>query len=148
MNWRDLVAELAGPNAEMGESTTDPEWHDMVVAELSGPKMGWYRIPGTDSASAWRSVAHALGDLRLMQSLEGAGWEIVEEVIDETTYVVARDFDGTLWAIGVASTLGDRRGYIERDIGSDARVFDRVAFVEPLDTRSPDALMAALMAHD
>jgi hypothetical protein len=147
-SWRDVVAELAGPDAEMGESTSDPEWRDMIVAELSGPNMGWYRIPGTDSAAAWRGVAHALGDTRLMQSLEGAGWDIVEEVIDETTYVVARDPDGTLWAIGVASTDGDRRRYIERDIGHDARVFDRVAFVEPLDTRSPDALIEALATHD
>jgi hypothetical protein len=131
----------------MAETTADPEWRDMVVAELSGPNMGWYRIPGTDTAAAWRAVAHALGDLRLMQSLEGAGWGIVEEVIDETTYIVARDPDGTLWAIGVASADGDLRGYIERDIGYDDRDFDRIAFVEPLDTRSPDALLAALARY-
>jgi hypothetical protein len=135
-SWRDVVQELAGPGAEKGETTTDPEWHDMVVAELSGPNMGWYRMPGTNSAAAWCSVAHALGDTRLMQSLEGAGWDIVEEVIDETTYVVARDPIGALWAIGVASGDADRRGYIERDIGYDARDFDRVAFVEPQHTSS------------
>ena len=146
-SWREIVAELAGPGAEMAETTADPEWRDMVVAELSGPNMGWYRIPGTDTAAAWRAVAHALGDLRLMQSLEGAGWGIVEEVIDETTYIVARDPDGTLWAIGVASADGDLRGYIERDIGYDDRDFDRIAFVEPLDTRSPDALLAALARY-
>lgn len=68
-----------------------------------------------------------------MQSLEGAGWDIVEEVIDARTYVVARDPNRSVWAIGVASTDADRRGYIEWDIGYDTRVFDRVAFVEPLE---------------
>jgi hypothetical protein len=147
-SWRDVVAELAGPDAEMRESSTDPEWDDMVVAELSAPNAGRYRIPGADSAAAWGGVAHALGDLRLVQSLEHAGWDIVEEVIDETTYVVARDPDGALWAIGVASTDGDRRWYIERDIGFDDRVFDRIAIVEPLATRDPHALLAALEAVD
>jgi hypothetical protein len=132
----------------MAESTSDPEWHDMVVAELSGPDTGWYRMAGTDSDAAWHRVAHALGDLRLLQALERAGWEVIEEVVDETTYVIARAPDGMLWALGVASSDGTRRGYLERDIELDARVFDRVAFVEPMDTRSPDALMAALATHD
>jgi hypothetical protein len=130
----------------MAESTTDPKWPDMVVAQLSGSDAGWYRIPGRDAQAAWRAVAHAVGDVRLMQSLEGAGWGIVEEVVDETTYVVARDPTGLLWAIGVASSDGDLRGYIERDIGYDGRTFGRVAFVEPQDTRSPESLTAALAA--
>jgi hypothetical protein len=128
----------------MAEITTDPERPDEVVAQLSGSAAGWYRIPGRDAEAAWRAVAHAVGDVRLVQSLEAAGWEIVEEVVDETTYVVARDPAGLLWAIGVASSEGDRRSYIERDIGYDDRNFDRVAFVEPLDTRSADSLIAAL----
>lgn len=143
-SWREVVAELAGPDAEMRETSTDPEWDDMVVTELSAPNAGWYRIPGTDSDAAWGGVAHALGDLRLVQSLEAAGWVVVEEVIDETTYVVARDLNGTLWAIGVASTDGWRRGYIEDAIGNDNRVFDRIAFVEPLDTRDATTLVEAL----
>lgn len=145
-SWRDVVAALAGPDAEMAESTTDPKWPGQVVAQLSGSDAGWYRIPGRDAQDAWRAVAHAVGDVRLVQSLEGAGWEVVEEVIDETTYVVARDPAGLLWAIGVASSDGRRRGYIERDIGYDDRTFARVAFVEPLDTRSPESLTAALAA--
>jgi hypothetical protein len=145
-SWRDVVEELAGSDAEMGESSTDPEWAGMIVAELSAPNAGWYRIPGTDSDAAWGGVAHALGDLRLTQSLHGAGWDIVEEVIAETTYVVARDPGGTVWAIGVASSDGDRRGYIETDMGYDQRTFDRIAFVEPLETRDPETLLAALEA--
>lgn len=143
-SWRDVVVALAGSDAQMAEITTDAEWPDEVVAQLSGSDAGWYRMPGQDAQAAWRAVAHAVGDVRLIQSLEGAGWEIVEEVVDETTFVVARDPAGLLWAIGVASSDGDRRGYIERDIGYDDRIFDRVAFVEPLDARSPDSLTAAL----
>lgn len=130
----------------MAESTTDPEWPDHVVAQLSSSDAGWYRLPGRDAQAAWCAVAHAVGDVRLVQSLERAGWEIVEEVVDETTYVVARDPAGLLWAIGVASSDGDRRAYLERDIGFDDRTFGRVAFVEPLDTRSPESLAAALAA--
>jgi hypothetical protein len=116
------------------------------VAQLSGSDAGWYRIPRRDAQAAWRAVAHLVGDVRLTQPLKGAGWEVVEEVVDETTYVVARDPAGLLWAIGVASSDGDRRGYVERDIGYDDRTFGRVAFVEPLDTRSPESITAALAA--
>ena len=116
------------------------------MAQLWGSDAGWYRLPGRDAQAAWCAVAHAVGDVRLVQSLEGAGWEIVEEVVDETTYVVARDPAGLLWAIGVASSDGDRRAYLERDIGFDDRTFGRVAFVEPLDTRSPESVSAALAA--
>ena len=145
-SWRAVVAALAGPGAEMAESTMDPKWPRQVVAQLSGSDAGWYRIAGRDAQAAWRAVAHAVGDVRLMQSLEGAGWEIVEEVVDETTYVVARDPTGLLWAIAVASSDGDRRRYIERDVGYDERTFGRVAFVEPLATGSPESLTAALAA--
>jgi hypothetical protein len=48
-----------------------------------------------------------------------------------------------VWAIGVASVEGDRRGYLEWDMDHDDRA-ERVAFVEPLDTRSPATLTAAL----
>lgn len=141
-SWREIAAELAGPDAEIGEGVSS-EWDGMVVAELTIPGAR-FRIPGSDSADAWGRLAASLGDMRLVQSLEGAGWEVIEEVIDETTYVVARDPAGMTWAIGVASTDGGRRGYLERDIGLDDRAFDRIVFVEPLDTRSPDALLAAL----
>jgi len=79
-------------------------------------------------------------------TLETAGWEDLEEVIDETPFIVARDPEGLMWAIGVASSDGDRRGYIELDISRDDRAFDRVAFVEPLETRGPESLIAALAA--
>ena len=104
-----------------------------------------FRIPGTDSEEAWRGLAHRLGDLRLFQALEQAGWAIVEEVIDQTTFVLARDPDGVVWAIGAASRGGDRRGYLERDIELDGRS-ERIAFVEPLDSRSVHALMSVLRA--
>jgi len=145
-SWRDVVAVLAGSDAEMAETTADPEWPDLVVAQLSGSDAGWYRMPGRDAQTAWRRVAHAVGDVRLMQSLETAGWEDLEEVIDETTFIVPRDPEGLMWAIGVASSDGDRRGYIELDISRDDRAFDRVAFVEPLETRGPESLIAALAA--
>ena len=106
-----------------------------------------FGIPGIDSAEAWRKLAHQLGDFRLVKALEGAGWVVVEEVIDQATYVVARDPGGTVWAIGVASVNGDRRGYLQWDMDHDDRA-DRIAFIEPLDTRSPGALMAALEAYD
>jgi hypothetical protein len=49
-----------------------------------------------------------------------------------------------LWAIAVAGADGDRRGYIASDIGYDYRDFDRIAFVEPLDTQDLATLSAAL----
>lgn len=143
-SWREVVAELAGPDAEMSESTTDPEWDDMVVAQLSS-NAGWYRIPGQTADEAWARLAHELGDTRLIQALEAAGWTAVEEVIDETTYVVARAPDGTVWGIGVAASDSDRRGYLETDMRRDNRA-ERIAFVEPLDTRDAATLLAALEA--
>lgn len=91
-SWRDVVAELAGADAEIGQGIA-PEWDGMVVAKLAIPGAA-FRIPGTTADEAWRRLAHSLGDLRLVQSFEAAGWVIVEEVIDETTYVVARAPEG------------------------------------------------------
>lgn len=138
--------DLAGAHAHIGE-TVAREWDDMVVAGLAIEGAA-YRTPGQTSDQAWGRLAHALGDFRLVQSLEQAGWEVVEELIDETTYIVTRDPNGTLWAIGVASADGDRRGYLERNIGYDDRLFERIAFVEPVDTRDPATLLAALNAGD
>ena len=101
-------------------------------------------VAATTKSKPGAAVAHSLGDFRLVQALEAAGWTDIDEVIDQSTYVVARDRDGALWAIGVAAADGDRRGYIETDIGLDGRVFDRVAFIDPLDTRDSGALLAAL----
>ena len=82
----------------------------------------------------------------MVEALEAAGWQSVEEVIDETTYVVARDREGLLGAIGVASSDADLRPYIERDIEYDRRVFDRIAVVEPIATRDSITLLTALEA--
>lgn len=164
-SWRDVVGDLAGADAQLTESiaddspsaaTTTQDWatpepypiggwppSGWVVAELAIPGVA-LRIPGPTSEDAWHSLAHALGDFRLLQALDQAGWEIVDEVIDETTYVVARDPSGTLWAIGVASADGNRRGELNLDIGFDDRTFGRIAFVEPLDTRDAATLLAAL----
>lgn len=113
-----------------------------VVAQVVVPG-GLFRSRGDDEEEAWRGVAHSLDDFRLVQVLEAAGWTDIDEVIDQTTYVVARDRDGALWATGVATADGDRRRYIAGDIGSDDRDFDRIAFVEPLDTQDPATLFAA-----
>jgi hypothetical protein len=118
-------------------------WEANVIAEVVVPG-GLFRGRGTDEEEAWRFVAHSLGEHRLFQSLEATGWTEIDEVIDETRYVVARDPCGTLWAIGVASAASDRRRYIESDIRHDDRSFDRIAFVEPLDTRDPATLLEAL----
>ncbi len=143
--WRDVVAALAGANAAM--SVMDGAvWDANVIAEVVVPG-GLFRSRGDDEEEAWRGVAHSLGDFRLVQWLEAAGWTDIDEVIDETTYVVARDPDGALWAIGVAAADGDRRGYIESDIGYDSRAFGKVAFIEPLDARDTAALLAALNEH-
>ena len=140
--WHDVVAVLAGADGAM--SLVDgAHWEANVVAQVDVPG-GLFRSRGDDEEEAWRGVAHSLGDFRLVQLLEAAGWTDIDEVIDQTTYVVARDRDGTLWAIGVATADGDRRGYIASDIGYDDRDFDRIAIVEPLDTQDPATLMAAL----
>lgn len=140
--WRDVVLALAGPDGTM--TLLDPTgWDANVVAEVNVPG-GLFRGRGDDEEQAWRNVAHSLGDFRLVQPLEPAGWSEVDQVIDETTSVVARDPSGALWAIGVASGDGDRRGYIETDIEYDDRSFDRVAFVEPIDTLDWASLSEAL----
>jgi hypothetical protein len=144
--WRHVVATLAGAGGAM-RVMDGAEWDANVIAEVVVPG-GLFRSPGDDEEDAWRVVAHRLGDFRLVQSLEAAGWTDIDEVIDQTTYVVARDPDGSLWAIGVASADSDRRRYIEQDLGYDERRFDRVAFVEPLDTKEPTTLLAALTAGD
>ena len=143
-SWRDVVAELGGPDAAM-RVMDGTEWDANVVAELVVPG-GLFRSRGDDEDEAWGGVAHRLGDLRLMRSLEAAGWTDLDEVIDETTYVVGRDPDGKLWAIGVAGATSDRRRYIETDIEYDDRTFDRVAFVGPIDTRDWASLERALEA--
>ena len=142
--WRDAVAALAGADGVL-TIVDGAEWEATFVAEVVVPN-GFFRGRGDDEEGAWRVVAHTLGDFLLLESLEAAGWTDIDEVIDEVTYVVARDPDGALWAIGVATAGSHRRGYIETDIEFDDRVFDRVAFVEPLDTRDARSLLAALEA--
>lgn len=106
--WHDVVAVLAGADGAM--SLMDgADWEANVVAQVAVPG-GLFRSRGDDEEEAWRGVAHSLGDFRLVQLLEAAGWSDIDEVIDQTTYVIARDRDGTLWAIGVATADGDRRG--------------------------------------
>ena len=142
--WRDVVATIAGPDAAM--SVTDGAiWDAVVIAEVDVPG-GLFRSPGNTEDDAWRGIAHRLGDFRVVQLLEAAGWTEIDEVIDQVTYVVARDPDRTLWAIGVASADSDRRGYIESDIKYDHRPIGKVAFIEPVDTRNSDTLFAALYA--
>lgn len=91
-------------------------------------------------------MAHGLGQIRLLDSLQAAHWAVIDEVVDETTYVAARDPDGMLWAIGVAEPDSSLRGYIERDMKFDDRwaEISRVAFAHPLDTMSADRLLPAL----
>ena len=140
--WHDVVAVLALADGAM--SLIDgANWEANVVAQVVVPG-GYFRSRGADEDEAWRGVAHSLGDFRLVQLLEAAGWSDIDEVIDQTTYVVACDRDGTLWAIGVAAAEGDRQGYIASEIGYDHRDFDRIAFVEPLHTQDLATLSAAL----
>jgi hypothetical protein len=121
-------------------------WDANIAAEVDVPG-GLFRSRGDDEEEAWRGVAHSLADFRLVQALEAAGWTDIDEVIDQWTYVIARDRDGALWAIGVAAADGAGRGSIADDIGYDDRDFDRIAFVEPIDTRDAGALLAALKAN-
>jgi hypothetical protein len=118
----------------------DGDWTVMACLEVPG---ALFQMPAVDSDQAWARVAFALADLRLVQSLGAAGWAIVEEVIDQSTYVVTRDPSGAKWAVAVASVEGDGRAYVEPDMRLDDRA-EHVAFVEPLETRDPESLMAAL----
>jgi hypothetical protein len=151
---REVVAELASPRAVLRERPAPPDWTGNVVAEVELSKLllvlpGTTFVAGGDTAeAAWTRIAHDLAAYRLTEAVKAAGWDPVEEVVDETTYVVARDLEGTLWAIGIASTGSDRRGYIERDMGFDERTFGRIVFIEPLDARDSVALFAALGAND
>jgi hypothetical protein len=143
-SWHDVVADLAGADGAM-RLMDGSVWDANVIAEVVVPG-GLFRSRGDDEEEAWRGVAHRLGDLRLVQALEAAGWTDIDEVIDQVSYVVARDRDGVHWAIGVAARDGDRRGYIATDIEFDDRDFDRIAFVEPIHTLDKASLIAALEA--
>lgn len=142
--WRDVVAALAGTEGAM-RLVDGADFDAKYVAEVSVPGL-LLRSRGDSEQEAWRDAAHRLGDFRLVQLLEAAGWTDIDEVIDQVTYVVARDRHGALWAIGVAANDGDRRGYIESDIEYHSRTFDRIAFVDPVDTRDWPSLEAALGA--
>jgi hypothetical protein len=140
--WRTTALTLAGPDAELHEDIP-PQFNEQAFAiELAMPG-AYFRREGADPEDAFRSLAHAIAGVRLLESLEAAGWTDIDEVIDETTYVVARDPSGTTWAIGVASSDGMRRHYLEPDMERDGRA-ERIAFVEPVDTASPSALLGAL----
>jgi hypothetical protein len=138
-SWRDVVVELAGPGAVMSEEAVrEGNWTVLARLEVPG---ALFQMPAVDSDQAWARVALALADMRLVQSLEAAGWAIVEEVVDESTYVVARDHSGATWAVAVALVQGDRRAAFDMRLEDRA---DHLAFVEPLETRDPETLMAAL----
>jgi hypothetical protein len=141
--WREVVEQLAGGDAVLTERFDKAL--DLFVATAEVPDALLSGM-GDTPAQALRRLAHSLGDFRLIRALEGGGWTEIDEVIDEVTYVVARDPIGSLWAIGVATVDGDRREYIQTDIEYDHRTFDRVAFVEPIDARDWGSLNAALEA--
>ena len=140
--WREVVEVLAGPDAELVE-VVDRDLGGLLVANATLPDALLSGI-GETTDLAWRNLAHSLGDFRLVQALESGGWTEIDEVIDQVTYVVARDPDGLLWAIGVAAAASERRGYIQSDLDYDRRDFDRVAFIEPEDALDADTLAAAL----
>lgn len=143
-SWREVVARLAGPDSHL--KLIDPTgWDANVVAEVDSTS-GLFRGRGNDEDEAWLGVAHSLADYLLWQALEDApGWSEVDNVIDETTYTVARDPAGALWAIGAAASGAGRRAYIERDMATDGRAFDRTAFIEPIDTLDTASVLAALV---
>lgn len=145
LTWRDVATELAGPEAVIREDVPD-ERGFMIAKELKVPG-AVLRVTDSVRGDPWRWLAYQLAELRLTESLVRAGWMIVDEVIDETTYVVAQEPGGTLWAIGVAAADDDIRAYLERDMSFERRA-ERFAFVDPLDTRSPHDLMEALRVGD
>lgn len=114
-SWREIVLTLADPDSELIEGVArDLEGRNFAQMELPG---AYFRIVRDSPDEAMRALAYALADLRLAQSLEAAGWTDINDVIDQCTYVVARDLEGTVWAIGAASQDDDRRAYIEPDMG-------------------------------
>lgn len=135
--WRAIIEQLAGPGAAI------------QVGELSGSvivdgPLGHVTVRGRDQAHALRAVAHIVAQARLTVSLQDAGWAIVDDVIDEVTYVVAQDPEGVRWAIGVATSGDDSlEPYLESWMAMERRVRRR-AIVDLLETRDAAALMAAL----
>jgi hypothetical protein len=139
--WRDTVTALAGPQGELSEGV-DPEWGGNVLAQLGVPG-ALFRIPGPTSEDAWRSVAHRLGQMRVLQGLEESDWTDVDEFIDEVSFVVARDPAGRVWGIAVASEHSDLAGYLDDWVATDGRP-EWVAYVEPIETRSWESLLSAI----
>jgi hypothetical protein len=71
------------------------------------------------------------------------GWTEIDEMIDETTYVIGGDRSGLMWGIGIAAVGDDRRAYLEGDMRYDAKA-ERIAIVQPQDVLTPNALVTAL----
>lgn len=143
-SWREIVLTLADPNSELIVGVA-PELDGGSFAQIELPG-AHFRIVRDSPDEAMRALAYDLADLRLAQSLEAAGWTDIDDVIDQSTYVVARDLEGTVWAIGAASRDDDRRAYIEPDMRRD-RLAERIAFVEPLDTATAQGLTATLLRY-
>jgi len=115
--WRDTVTALAGRAGRLPEGP-DPEW-DGIVFRLDMPG-AMFRRSGVDPEEAWRSVAHELGHVRVIQALENS------------------DPDGRRRV--------HRRGVVRGGAGSGrARLgIEWVAYVEPLETRTWESLRSAI----
>ena len=140
MCWRDTVATLAGPRARLSEGV-DQEWEG-IVARV---KLPWAMLgaSGIDPEDAWRNVALELGRMRAVQELENSDWTDVDEVVDQVSFVVARDPDGRVWGIVVVPVGNDPAGDTDRWVAVDERP-EWVAQVEPLETRDWESLRSAI----
>jgi hypothetical protein len=139
--WRDTVTALAGPEGDLSE-WVGPEWGGDVLVQVGVPG-ALFRIPGPTSEDAWRTVAHNLGHMRVLQALEESDWTDVDEFIDEASFVVARDPAGRVWGIGVGSEDYDLVGWLDDWAAIDGRP-EWVAYVEPIETRNWELLRSAV----
>jgi hypothetical protein len=139
--WRGVVLDLAGPDVQLREGVApDRENQPMIELTMEG---AYFRAVGRAKADAYVTLACQVGTLRLAQHLETLGWTGVEEMIDQTTYVIGTDPSGVRWGIGVAPLSSDLRGYLVDDIASDG-VAERMHVVEPLALVTPEAFANAL----
>lgn len=143
LKWRELVLHLAGPAAQVRETADSATGKVVIQAVIQEAA---FTIIQDDEEAAWGMLAYQLADLRLAQSLEAAGWTILDQVVDETTYVVAREPNGDVWAIGVSATGDGRRPYLERDMRLDTRPA-RLGFVDPWTARDQEAVVAELASQ-
>ncbi|MBA2557248.1 MAG: hypothetical protein H0V12_07905 [Chloroflexi bacterium] len=95
---------------------------------------------GASRSDALHAVGYVVARLRLVEALTAWGWEIVDEVIDEVEFLVARDESG---AARIVAVCDPRDTWLAQAILTDAGRYQYdlpVSLVPPVAVASDSAL--------